>query len=178
VDGDTATLAMGDAFKTSQMVRIGDLMIGTRAPLRFRVEMDEVHRHGSERHVVIQEVSLLCEDRKITSEVERRIAMMLMLYGDWREEEIVEMPDGKLVSVEYQFAPTEEARQQDKQGFEMNSWISSMVSKMFRDATVADGKVTAFHMEFTPGEFGRLIPEDYDTTRDALPLWRFRLQPS
>ena len=178
VNGDHAVLTMADAFKASQMARIGDVMLGTRAPLRFRVETVETDRQGVQRRVVIDNAMLLCEDRPIAAEVERRIAMMLMLYGDWREEQVVELSDDdKLTAVEYRFAPPEEAQRQNEQGFEMNSFISSMVSKLFREATVKDGVVTALHMEFTPGEFGRLIPTDYDQIRVALPLWRCVLQP-
>jgi hypothetical protein len=174
--GEIAILNLGAAIQKNQMIRLGDLMIGTRSPLRFRVEVEQIGCDGDRRRVVIRDVRLFCEHRHITTEVERRIALLLMLYGESPEEEIVLQEDGVLTAVEYRFSPPEENRKQDQQGFDMNTSISSMISRFFRGATVVDGKVSAFRVDFAPGEFGRLIPEDYDTTRTALPLWRFELQ--
>lgn len=176
--GDIATLQMGDALKANQMACIGDFMVGTRWPLRFRIEMDEIARDGNCRTMMIRSVNALSEDRLISDPIEIRIAIMLMFYGDWSEEQVVEERNGKLVSVEYQFAPDEDSRKQHEQGFDMNAWISSMIARFFRDGTTKDGEVRGFRVDFTPGEFGRLIPEDYDKTRNALPLWRFHLQAS
>jgi hypothetical protein len=139
--------------------------------------MDEVGRDGDTRSVLVRGVSTYSEDRKIVDSVELHIATMLMFHGQWREEQVVEEHDSRLVAVEYRFAPQEEARKQDSQGFDTNAWISSVISLFFRDRTSRNGEVSGFRVDFTPGEFGKLIPDDYDEKRVALPLWRLHQQP-
>ena len=175
-DGDVAKLELGAAMKTNQMRRLGDHMIATRSPLRFRIEVDELSRDGDERQLVIKQIDMYCDEQHLVNPVERKIASAIMFHGSWRERELLEECDSKLVAIEYQYAPDEEMRFQEEQGFDIVGAVSSIVSKFYRQGTAQDGAVHGFHVDFTPGEFGRLIPKDYFEREHALRLWRFELQ--
>jgi hypothetical protein len=176
IEDDVAKLEFGDAMMTNQMRRLGDYMIGTRSPLRFRVEVDETGRNGDQRQLVIRQVSMLSGDQRIIDPVESRIAFTIIFHGSWQEEEIVETNDEKLTAIEYRYAPGEDRSTQQEQGFEMVGPVSGIISKFYREGTAKDGRVKGFHVDFTPGQFGRLIPADYFDREHVLPLWRFELQ--
>lgn len=173
VDGKKATLELEAAFKQNQMSRIGDQMIGTRWPLRIRLEVEELGNRGAERQLLIRDTLLYSEDRILTDPVTKRLAMFLMLNGGWHEDTVLIHAESKLTAIEFHYAPEEQARTQAEQGFDIVGSMSSMISRFFREATVVEDEVARLQVDFTPGEFGQLVPEDYDFKGHGLPLWQF-----
>lgn len=174
-EGSKSVLTMPDALCANQMARVGDMLIGTRSPLRFRVDVMEksrsVKKGRDKRLLVIDQVRLFSEDRHLTDPLDRRIATALLFYGTWEEEQCVEHDaSGQITAVEYRFAPPADRRQQESQGFDFVDSLSGMLSRRFQQETSRSGKVTGVRLGFEPGRFGELIPEDFKS--DALPLWR------
>jgi Holliday junction resolvase len=179
-EGSRSVLTMENAIMASQMARVGDVFIGTRSPLRFRVDLVERNRSTKagkdNRLFTIDQVRLFSEDRQLTDPVDRRIATALLFYGAWEEEQCVEEnASGHVTAVEYRFSPPADGQRQEVQGFDFVDRMSSLLSRKFQQGTSSGGKVTGIRLDFEPGNFGRLIPEDFKS--EALPLWRMTQQP-
>jgi len=175
--GRRARLELPAAILANQMGRLGDKMIGTRWPLRLRLEVDEREREGKERRCLIRNATLHSEDRILVDPVERRIAMFLILNGSWDETTVMEEQEAKTSVIEMQYAPAEDTGNQREHGFEFVGSMSAMISNFFRQGTIDDGdEVKGFHVDFNPGEFGQLIPDDYKFGETALPLWVLTIQ--
>lgn len=177
-EGKYATLSLEDAMKRNEMARIGDIFIGTRWPLRFRIDVEELSRteegDRQDRTLVIKTVRLLSEDRPLLEEADRQVATALLLYGNWNESEHFETDEqGALTAVEYRFSPPEEGRMQARQGFDIVASMSSLISRVFLQGTSKGGAVAGINLNFEPGRFGQLIPDNYESS--ALPLWQLTL---
>jgi len=176
-----STLSMPDAIVANEMNRLGDLLVGTRAPLRFRVNADRSKPRTIEANgqagFTIGSCELLSEDRHITDPVELRIAWFLLLYGDWviRDSTLIAEGD-QLVAIEHHVGPSEERAEVEDQDFEFIGALSSMISRAHNSSTGDGGQVDRIRADFEPGAVGALIPEDYEGK--ALPLWRFIIEPT
>lgn len=164
------SLSMDRALKTNEMGILGDMHVGTRFPLRFRVVADPTRERtlGADGEVAftIGGVEFYCGDRRLTGKREWNIAMWFLLYGRWEEEATAEISDGKLVGVDFIRRPLED----HAQGFELVGTLSSLFSSMYLSSTSDADRVTRLGIHVVGGSLGSLIPEDYDS--DALPLWR------
>lgn len=171
--GTKAQLGLPEALAANRMGLLGDKMVGTRPPLRLRMEVDELRRDGEERLCSIKSVTIYSEDRLLKDPVERRIATFLILNGSWHETtELQKNDDGEDSVLELSYAPYEDDGTQSKQGFVLMGSLSSMISTFFRRGTVDEGdSVKGFNVDFSPGEFGQLIPNDYKFGEAALPLF-------
>jgi hypothetical protein len=169
-EGRPPSLSMIRAFKVNEMGILGDLHIGTRFPLRFRVVADPARERavGDDGKVAftIGDVELYCADRRLTGKRERNIAMWLLLYGEWQEEATAEISGGELAGVDIIRMPPED----HGQGFEFIGTLSSLFSSMYLSSTSDDDRVTRLGIKVAGGSLGALIPDDYHS--DALPLWR------
>jgi hypothetical protein len=176
-NGKSSSIALTEAMPVSQMALLGDLNIGTRSPLQFRLEVNELGSVGDRRQIRIESTKILCAGKEVTDPVERKIAMVLLFYGGWKDEAPVpEMRDGKVVAVDYFSYPESGNRAHSSRNLEMVGFLSSIISSRFRSATSDESGLTATRMDFKPGEFGRLIPEGYEGK--ALPLLRLQLKPN
>ena len=177
-DGTSLRLSLTDAVRANQFGRLGDKQIGTRWPLRFRVlpDGDESAIVGAGGRVSFTTGAreIYCEDRRLVSSVEQRIAIFLAMYGDWKVlDTIVDVHEQKLVSVELLVGPQEDRGHLQSQGFDMVGPLSSMISRLHNSLTGDETHVTAIRTNFGPGEVGHLIPDNY--RGDALPLWQLVL---
>jgi hypothetical protein len=167
------SLALEQAMKANEMAVLGDLEVGTRFPLRFRVIADAKHERtlGADGEVqfTIGGVEMYCADRGLTLKREQNIAMWFMIFGAWSDEATAEITDNELVAVNFVSTPPEDPGQ----GFALVGSLSSLFSSMHRSSTLEGAKVTRFGLDIQPGSLGSLIPDDY--TSESLPLWRFRL---
>ena len=163
------SLPMDRALKANEMGMLGDLDVGTRFPLRFRLAADLTHerRLGEDGEVAftIGGAELYCGDRPLTGKRERSIAMWFMLYGRWEEEATAEIRDGELVGVDFIRTPPEDHNQR----FEFIGTLSSLFSSMYLSSTSDADRVTRLGIHVVGGSLGALIPEDYRS--DTLPLW-------
>ena len=92
-NGAKATIKLTTALERNQMVELGDYVIGTTLPLAIRLFPDKQKPHSiadnGMAEFVIGNVDLLCNGTIITAENEKRIALALMLYGNWSENSTV-----------------------------------------------------------------------------------------
>jgi len=171
--GRKVRLALGEAMAANQMSLLGDMMIGTKWPLRLRMEVDNVHRNGDERTCRISRVTLHSEDRPLDDPIQRRIATFLIFNGSWQETTRFDDDpnDPSRGVIELSYAPEPDRRTQAEEAVELMGSLSSMISTFFRRETLdEEDDVKAFHVDFSPGEFGKLIPDDYPFGSAALPL--------
>jgi hypothetical protein len=176
-NAERASIALTEALPVSQMALLGDLMIGTRPPLQFRLEITETGRDGDKRSLRIEETKLFCNGQEITDPIERKIAFVLTFFGKWKlEEPTAEMREGKVVAVDHFARPDIPDPDHKLQEWEMIGYLSSIVSSWIEMGTSDEDGIKATRMNFKPGEFGRLIPEGYKGM--ALPLWQLVMQPN
>lgn len=180
--GQYATLSMTDAFLHDQMIRLGDRLIGTRAPLRLRMMVKPAPTQPvsaeNGRVVTIMHVEILSEDRVLTDDSEKRLATFFLLEGGWQATTIVtKEEDGEYETLEIEMTPElHDGKPLNDQGFEFLDALSGMISRQFQGSTSAEGIVSAIRTEFKPGEIRRLLPDDRPTG-GPLPLWIMHVQP-
>jgi hypothetical protein len=178
VDSDgNVVLEMMEAYAANELGRLGDRSIGTRAPLRLRFLADPARTTPIEADgslsVTIAGSQFLSEENVITDPVEREIASIFMEHGEWRCEGPEAIVDGdRLTAVEFRWEPEEPTGQ----GFEFVGSLSRMFSRYFAAKTIKDDAVVQLRAPLRPDWFAPLIRPDH--VSDALPLWRFSLQPT
>jgi len=169
-------LSFVDAYSQNEMVILGDQHIGTKYPLRtiFYGEKISSQLSGNTEDVLVRitNVKLFCSDHELIDKNEISIAMYFMLYGKWIEREPIWNDDGHSISIEHIFEPEEYLNQ----GFEFIGSLSQMFAKYYVHATTSDGVVNDLFTNVSPGELGKLIPDDYKSK--SLPLWRISQYPS
>ena len=170
----TATL---DLLKANELGRLGDRMIGSKPPLKFRLLADSAHpisevTDGSVGFT-IGDVQLFCGEEEINDPIEREIAWTLMLYGDWEvtDPEIVS-EGGTTIGVEYQWWPS----QRQKQGYEIIGTLSQIFTRHYSALTVEGQDVVQLHVPQRPGWLSPLVEPVHEVK--SLPLWVFTLQAS
>jgi hypothetical protein len=175
-DGDLV-LDMNEAVIANELGRLGDRTIGTRAPLRLRFTADPERTSavGEDGEVTItfNGWQLLCGEDLITDPVEKKIAMIFLEHGEWEcDGPLAVIDDGRLAAVEFRWDPVEPTGQ----GFEFIGSLSRMFARYYAGQTVKDRSIVQLRAPFRPGWFAPLIRADH--VSDAMPLWRFTLQPS
>lgn len=165
------SLSMFRAYKSNEMGILGDLHVGTRFPLRFRIVADPAHDRtvGDDGEVAfrIGGVEMYCGDQRLTGR-EWNLAMQFMLYGDWAEDVRPEIIDGELVALNVTRTPQAD----NHQGFEFIGTLSSLFSSMYLSSTSDADRVTRLGINVSGGWLGSFISSDYQS--DTLPLWRIK----
>lgn len=174
--GKNSTLSMKDAMIANEMALLGDIMVGTKFPLRLRLYNDPEQSgpidEGGQSDIVIAKAEMFCAEQLITDPVEQNIAFRFMLFGDWHEEDEVSVSDNRIDWVEFRYEPLGNSGQP----FAIIGSLSGMFSRAYGLATIDEGGVTQLRQNNVPGYWGRLIPEGY--SGQALPVWRFVQKPS
>jgi len=176
--GDWCTTDLGTAMKFNAMSLVGDVMVGTKMPLKMVFEVEHLSEARPEPttrefEARITNVYASCAGRRIEDATESRIAFYMMLYGNLVEETIPVFHDDRLVAFEHVF----NKEQETDQGFELVGSLSSMFSRFYRHATSDQDKggVKQIHARTRPGALGQLIPKGFKG--DALPLWILHQRP-
>lgn len=176
-DGGDLMLDMNEAMIANELGRLGDRTIGTRAPLRLRFTADpertsEVAGDGQVT-ITFNGSQLLCGEDVITDPVEKEIAMIFMEHGEWACDGPLAVLDGdRLRAVEFRWDPAEPT----DQGFDFIGSLSRMFARYYAGETMKDRSIVQLRAPLRPGWFAPLIRADH--VSDALPLWRFTLQPT
>ena len=171
------TLNMARALKASELEKLGDRSIGTRPPLIIRLITDPektsaVAADGTV-NLTIGDVKFFCGEDEILDPVERNVAWVLMLYGQWEEKDHeVELVGNTLKSIEIRWEP--EDRVND--GFEMIGTLSRMFAQYYAEMTVNEHEVVQVNAPLRPGWFEPLISWDFENK--VLPLRIFTIQPN
>lgn len=171
------TLDMMTAVKVNELARLGDMTIGTRAPLRLRLVADPSRTHPIKPdgtvEIVFGESQILCEDRLVLDPIEREIAWIFTQHGEWREQNSTPIIRGdRLEAIEFSWMPEELS----DQGFDFVGSLSRMFARYYAAHTVQERDVVQLRAPLRPDWFAPLIRADY--RGQALPLWRFTLQPN
>ena len=176
VDADgNLTLDMETAVRANELSSLGDLMIGTRPPLRFRLEADpdkasSMAPDGMARFT-ISGVRMYCGEDEILDPVEKHIAWIFMLYGGWEEIGPEPLLDGvQLTGIEFRWQPQEQANK----SFEIIGTLSEMFSRYYAEQTIENDEVVQIRAPLRPGLFVPLANPDYKSK--VLPLCRLRIQ--
>jgi len=174
---DSYTIDFASSIAKSEMALIGDRTIGTRPDLELQLltnsnEANEIDKDGKAVFTT-REINIYSAGHKISDSLEKEIAFYLIQFGDWEEkqaEAIIER--GKLLGMRFIFAPHIET----EDNFSLIGTLSTMISNMFKQHTVVDGKVIAVDSHLDPERFKVFIPTHYKGKE--LPLWRFTIQPN
>lgn len=175
VVGKNMILRFETAMRKNQMARLGDIWVGTKAPLSIRIFPSEkcpVLEEGTV-NFAIGDIQLFCCGTPISDEQEKQIAMTLVLYGGWAEAESVqctaEFP-ATLEYIEFSYSPVQRS---ETQGFEIVGAVSTVISRQYGNLTAPKGIVEHLSANVNPEKLGFLIAEGHECK--ALPLWRFHL---
>ena len=175
-EGDVS-LDMASGIVANELSRLGDLKIGTRPPLRFRLGVIRegagltCYEHTSE--FTITDASLYCDHNEILDPVEKQVAWMLIRYGDWKSDGpcLVQL-DNQREAVEFVFEPEEAT----KQGFEIIGDLSGIFSRYYAEQTLDNNNVHQIRGPIHPGWFAPINLSCYESKE--LPLWRFKQTPA
>lgn len=176
-NGDVV-LDMMQAFPANELARLGDRTIGTKAPLRLCLIMDPAKTSsvGADGQVLVTigGTKLMCGDADLIEQTERDIAWILMQYGDWICDGPLALIEGnRLDAIEFVWEPEEPC---EEQGFDMIGTLSRMFSRYYASQTLQDGGIKQLRAPLRPAWFAPLA--NGTMAQQALPLWRFELQPT
>ena len=167
---------MQTGMMENELAYLGDQMIGTRPPLRLRLEADPsttgpVATDGTVKFT-ISRVRVYCGEEELLDHLEKEIAWTFMRYGRWRMDgPLADLGEDRLLAVEFRWDP----EQNTNQGFEMIGTLSEMFCRYYSEQTMSDQEVVQLLAQPRPGWFAPLVASDYD--KKALPLWQFKIYP-
>lgn len=167
-----------EAFKHSQMYKLGDKLIGTKSPLVFRLIMEPklLNIDKPSRKVVskIIDVQMCSEENVIRDKEISRFAYLLFWFGKWKQEgPFPVIKDNTFRGMEYIAKPIEETR---GQGFEIIATLSTMYMNMYHLQTYRKEGLPNIYPKGELPPIAKIIPEN--PFHRELPLWIFTLVPS
>lgn len=167
------------SFPRSEMIELGDRLIGTKPNLTVELvaskDVPAFVTEDSQASFTVGDVKLYCDGVEIEAVHEKNIAYYLVRFGRWTTDEprgIIH--DDELYSVKFDFHP--EGEWDESQGFAMVGELSSMVSTAYNEMTIYENRVVALDVKADPSIFKVDIPENYKG--EHLPLWQLILQPN
>lgn len=178
VDGKCRSLELGEAMRFNEMAAVGDRIIGTRSPIsiQFEVAAEKRSEDGTEQRLRIESMHAFSEERALVRADERNFASFLIFYGDWEEEEEVEVDNnGLITSITFQYSPPGECNTGDTQMFSKIGTLSGMLSRKYAAGTLKGTEVSRARKNYQPGSAAKIIPERDESSR--LPLWIFEQRP-
>lgn len=173
--GKQLVLPMTEALLANEMALLGDMLVGTKFPLRWRLYNDlstaePIEDDGAD--FTVRSIEMFCAERLITDPVEQNIAFQLMLFGNWHEEDEVSIVGDRVEWIEFRYQPQGDSGQP----IAIIGSLSGMFSRAYGFATLDEEGVKQLRTGSEPGYWGRLIPPDYKGK--ALPIWRLTQKPS
>lgn len=174
------SIDMLPSLQLSQLGRVGDRLIGTTPPLTLRLIADKTKERSiapdGEVTYTIAAAKMLCDGDEIIDPVERNLAFTFMQYGDWETSDPIAIldSDGLPEAVEFEWTPRE--LNNPGENFETIGTLSSMFSRYYAERTIGADGITQTEADLVPNWFRPLLDTSYKS--DALPLWRFAVQPA
>lgn len=162
-------ITMADALVANETGRLGEVIIMTKAPLRFVLgaAQDMPISLGPEDMVnfTIGSAKIYSGDAELIDPKDRKLAMVLLLYGEWTTDGPYAVTEnGTFAGVEFVVTP-EEPLDQD---WEVIGWASRIFSRFYATQTIENNQVVSLHGEPAPEWFAPLAHWDFATSR--LPL--------
>jgi hypothetical protein len=177
--GTRARLSFESAMMGNEFALLGDVTLATVPPIELVIDVDQVGRRrqlkdrsGYRATIQAREITLFAGGHRLDRPDERRLAFYLALNGKWPEREQHEEVGGRLRRLRFVHEPEEWPREQ---GFAFLGPYSEILSRAYWLRTTEDGEITRLRAALDPSSEGLIVPEGYRS--DALPLWRFVLQP-
>jgi hypothetical protein len=172
---NTYVIDFATAMAKSEMSLIGDQMIGTSPDLELHLLGDEDEANKIDKNgqalFTTRQIKIFCAGNEVHDSVEKEIAFYLIRFGEWIEKDTEAIiANEKLLGMKFIYSPESKT----EENFSLIGRLSTMVTNMFKEHTVKDGKVIAVSSQLEPEKFKVFIPEDYKG--QDLPLWRFILQ--
>lgn len=167
-------ISFTEACVANEMARLGDQLIGTRAPLVLSLVADVTKPRAIQSEQVaftVGAVEMYCDGQRIAKDSEKNIAFYLMCYGRWEMKKTSRLDGDALVSLDFVFSPVEDSGQ----GFEMVGAISGMISQQYNELTTTMSRsIRQLTPRSGPSALGLIVEECYHGL--DLPLWRFKMQ--
>ena len=171
------TLDLATGIRLNELSQLGDRMVGTRPPLRFRLETDpatteSIAPDGTVRFT-ISGVRFYSGEEELSDTIDKELAWIFMQYGEWEETGPEAIIDGDLLTaIEFRWEP----EQRLNKGYEIIGTLSQMFSRYYSERTLKDAEVVQLHAPLRPGWFAPLVTLEYQ--KKVLPLWIFQLEPA
>lgn len=167
------------AFPRSEMIELGDRMIGTKPNIIIELVASKDVRafitEDSEASLTVGDVRMYCAGNEILSVQEKNIAFYLIRFGRWTTDQPKGIThDEELYSVQFELYP--EDGWDDTNTYAIVGELSSMVSTAYNELTTYENRVIALDVKVDPEIFKVDIPEGYKG--ENLPLWQFSIMPN
>lgn len=173
---DKFVIDFSSAMAKSEMLLIGDYMIGVTPDFELHIfadeeELKEINEDGRVRFK-IKNIKIFCNEKEIQNGLEKEIAFYLMRFGEWVAKAEVIFNQSNFLGVKFVYTP----RNHTAENFSFIGTLSTMVTNIFKEQTEIDGEIVAIDTTVGPDQFRVFIPDDY--VGQQLPLWRFRVNPN
>jgi len=171
--GVKRTINLLEAFRHSQMYKLGDKSIGTKSPLVFRLIMEPkpLYIDKSVTKVVskIIDVQMCSEGNVIRDKQIFELAYLLFWFGKWKQEgPFPIIKDNTFHGMEYIAKPIKETK---GQGFEMIATLNMMYMNMYRLLTYREKGLSNVYPKGELPPIAKIIPKN--PFHRGLPLWIF-----
>lgn len=173
------TIDFPRAYETSEMAILGDMLIATHAPLRFRLhadraKSDRVPGSDGSTSIIVDHVELLSRDRPLRGRA-AGIAWQLVWHGTWVDAaQEVERDGNRVLWVDHLFGPTED-QEEWANGCSMIGSLSRIITSAYLSGAERTVHTNSKSGVLEPGVMGQFIPDDFMTTLD-LPLALIEVQ--
>lgn len=183
VDGaGNVSIDMHAALTKNELATLGDRIIGTKPPLKFRLEAAHDRRApiNPDGSVMFApgRIALYSGEDELTDTFEKQIAWAFMLYGDWIVTEPIAIMEGDtLAAFEFHWFPDEDTNAGlPVNGQPMVGIFSRMFSRYYSQNTMDNENVVQSHASPQTDWFAPLLAGNHKI--GALPLWLLRIQPN
>jgi len=168
-------VTMKDAVLANESGRLGEVIIRTKPPLRLvlgaATDMPRSLSAEGVANFIIGSAKLYSGDVELTDPRDRKLAEVLLFYGEWSTEGPLAITDGsEFAGVQFVATPEEPS----DQGWDGIGWASRIFSRFYAAQTIDDDQVIQLHGEAAPEWFAPL--SDWDFKNSKLPLLLVRVQ--
>lgn len=174
--GGSLKVDMQEAMVANELGRLGDVVLWTTPPLRVLIEGSAQRplRVSLDGSLISGGASLRVFSRglELTDARDRRLALILLDYGEWQVEGPTILEEVEHGAVEFVGAPEEPS----EDGMDGIGTASRIFSRYFDQNTVAGDQIIQLAGEAVPDWFAPLAAWDFKNSR--LPLWVGHMRPA
>ena len=168
-------VTMKDAVLANESGRLGEVIIMTKPPLRLvlgaATDMPRSLSAEGLANFIIGSAKLYSGDVELTDPKDRKLAEVLLFYGEWSTEGPLAITDGgEFAGVQFVATPEEPS----DQGWDGIGWASRIFSRYYAAQTIDGDQVIQLHGETAPEWFAPL--SDWNFKNSKLPLLLGRVQ--
>ena len=166
-------VTMKDAVLANESEKLGEVIIMTKAPLRLALgaaaDMPHSLSEDGLANFIIGSAKLYSGDVELTDPRDRKLAEVLLFYGEWSTEGPLAITDGgEFAGVQFVATPEEPS----DQGWDGIGWASRIFSRYYAAQTIDGDQVIQLHGEAAPEWFAPLSDWDFKNSKLSLLLGR------